>query len=112
MQGSTETDDLEELAAIGEVCIHEGETLPGDDDGDGDNEPGPVDNLINLSVGDAVLWGERSVPCNVVDTSFGSHVIVEGPNGAIYRIQPDASGGFRFEYRGGTVDDFRRVEQS
>ena len=89
--------------------IYEGKTLPGEDDGTDDVDPGPVDDLADLSEGDAVLWGDRSVPGDIVDTSFGSHVVVEGPNGATYRIQPIPSGGFRFGDRGGTVDDFRTV---
>jgi len=112
MTAATNDGDCAECAALpGDfVCancyIHEGKSLPGEDDG----EAGPVDDLADLSEGDAVLWGDRSVPCDVVDTSFGSHVIVEGPNGATYRIQPIPSGGFRFGDRGGTVDDFRTVD--
>ena len=87
--------------------IHGGKSLPGDE---ADREPGPIDDLTDLSEGDRVLWGDRSVPCVVADTTFGSHVIVEGPDGATYQIQPIPNGGFRFGDRGGTVDDFRRVD--
>jgi len=69
-----------------------------------------VDDLADLSVGDPALWGDRAVPCTVVDTGSGSHVVVDGPNGATYRIHPIPNGGYRFDNRGGTVDDFRRVD--
>lgn len=108
---TTDADACDECAALPSdfVCancyIHERKSLPGEDDGD----PGPIDDIADLSGGDRVLWGDRSVPAEVVDTGFGSHVVVEGPDGATYRIQPIPNGGFRFGDRGGTVDDFRRV---
>ena len=68
----------------------------------------PIKDLSRLSVGDRVLWDGRSKPLTVLDTSFGSHVMVEGPNGAIYRIEPGESE-FRLGYRGGSVEGFGRV---
>jgi hypothetical protein len=108
---TTDADGCDECAALPcdfvcANCYDEGESLAGEDDAD----PGPIDDLTDLAEGDRVLWGDRSVPCDVVDTGFGSHVIVEGPNGATYRIQPIPNGGFRFGDRGGTVDDLRRVD--
>lgn len=104
-------DGCDQCAALPDdfVCanchIHGGKSLPGEDD----TEPGPIDELTDLVEGDRVLWGDRSVPCDVVDTGFGSHVIAEGPNGATYRICPGPNGGFRLAERGGMIDDFRRV---
>jgi len=73
----------------------------------------PVADLCELREGDRVTWGDRTLPLTVVRTTFGSHVIAEGLDGTIYRIQPDPrSGGFRFGDRGGTVEDFRRIERA
>lgn len=109
---TTDADACDECAALpGDfVCsncyIPEETSLPGE----GDRDPGPINDITDLSEGDRVLWGDRSVPCDVVDTGFGSHVIVEGSNGATYRICPIPNGGVRFGNRGGTVDDFRRID--
>jgi len=65
--------------------------------------------LASLSKNQKVIWNGRANPLTVVGESFGSHVMVEGPNGAIYRIEPNGEGDFRLAYRGGTVDNFRLV---
>jgi hypothetical protein len=68
-------------------------------------------DLTSLNEGDEVLWDDRKKPLIVQQTTFGSHVMVTGPNGAIYRVQPATDGGFRLGYRGGEISHFRLVEQ-
>ena len=65
--------------------------------------------LASLSKDQKVIWNDRANPLTVVGESFGSHVMVEGPNGAVYRIEPNGEGGFRLGYRGGSVENFRLV---
>lgn len=49
----------------------------------------PTDEfLASIESGEFVLWADRVQPLEVVDTSFGSHIMVRGPRGAIYRIEP------------------------
>lgn len=70
--------------------------------------------LTEFDVGDGVIWDGRANPLEVVGTSFGSHLMVKGPRGAVYRVIPDPRAGeapYRLEYRGEPVTGLRRVER-
>jgi len=65
----------------------------------------PADDLLaSLEVGQKVLWEDRVESLEVIDTSFGSHVMLRGPRGAIYRIEP-AENGYRLGHRHGNIGE-------
>lgn len=80
--------------------------VPGRTDGE------PIAAIGELDEGDRVVWGDRVIPCTVVGTGFGSHVIVDGPGQSTYRIQPYPGEKFRLGYRGRTIEGLRRVGPS
>lgn len=81
-------------------------------DDEAENEP--ISDLMSLREGDRVLWDGREIPLLVVRTTYGSHILVEGPNGGLYQVLPDPRDTFP-SYRlarGGAVRNFRRVERA
>lgn len=73
-----------------------------------------VSDLTDLREGDRVLWEGRHEPLTVVRTTFGSHILAEGPEGALYQVLPDHREN-RPDYRlgrGGAVHCFVRVERA
>lgn len=124
-EAKEEGEECAECRRLGDIrcanCfIYEGKNFERHDDhaddglrSDGGARDGkPVADLADLDEGDRVLWGDRKRPLVVRRTTFGSHVMVEGPGGAVYRVQPDPRGGFRLGYRGGNIAAFRRVERT
>lgn len=81
-------------------------------DGEDDTAGEPVDSLDELVSGDTVLWGDRVEPLVVIATTFGSHVVVEGPRGGVYTLWP-ASHTSKAKFtsaNGGPATNLRRVE--
>lgn len=79
---------------------------------DGGEEP--ITDLARLQEGDQVRWDGRTFPLTVKNTTWGSHVIVEGPNNSRYCIlaTPDSDGPRLRLARGGWVTGLHRVEHT